>query len=77
MRLTTIWTMRHMALSERLRRTSDLAWRAIAVRLPARLRYHVLISCGARAIRGNEVVPEVTFMEVLSRTPGDRDGTSA
>lgn len=67
MRLRTIWTMRHMELRERLRRTSEWAWAAAAHRLPRRLAYWSYIDTGVRHIKGDEIVPEVTYTEILGR----------
>lgn len=44
----------------------DLA-RWIARRLPKRVVYWAFILKGARHIKGDEVVPEVPFVEVLRR----------
>lgn len=67
MKLTTIWTSGY-PLREKLQRTSELWWVYTAPRLlPKRLRYGVLICEGVRAIRSDEVVPEVTFLDVLQR----------
>jgi hypothetical protein len=76
MRLHTIWTLRDMSLRTRLELTKERAtntdewfWRPLARRVPARLRYWVLIDIGARAILSDEVVPNVRFTEVLNRVP--------
>ena len=69
MRFITIWTMPGMAWSERLRRTRDWAMLATAHRLPHRLRYWTLIYEGGRHIgRGDDSVPEETFMDVVQRS---------
>jgi len=72
MKLTTIWTIPAMALRERLRRTWD-EWflRGLAQRLPARLRFWVVVDAGANNMR-NDVVPEVSFMAVLERMDNGR-----
>ena len=67
MRLTTIWTIPAMTLAERLRRTGDWAAAAIAHRLPRRLAYWSFIDTGVRHIRSDEVVPEVTYVDLLQR----------
>lgn len=74
MSLTTILTLPAATPAEKLRRTYDLLLSKLAVRLSQRLRYHVLISCGVQAMRGDEEVPAVTFMDVLERTPAGRGG---
>lgn len=70
MRFKTIWTLRGMRLGERLRRTGSWAALKIAHRLPQRFAYWVLIDQGVRHMGRNEVVPEVTFMDVLKRAGG-------
>lgn len=67
MRLTTIWTLRGMSLRERVNRTGECAMRAVAHRLPRRLAYWSFIDSGVRYMNPSEVVPEVPFMDVLSR----------
>lgn len=67
MRLTTIWALRGMSLPERLRRTGETTIRWAAHRLPRRLAYWSFIDTGARHIRDDEVVPEVTFTTILER----------
>lgn len=74
MSLTTILTLPAATPAEKARRTYDLLLSKVAVRLPQRLRYHVLISCGVQAFRGDEEVPAVTFMEVMERTPTGKGG---
>lgn len=66
MKLTTIWTSGY-PLAEKLNRTGEWAMRAIAHRLPRRLAYWSLIDSGVRHMRSDEVVPDVTFMDVLER----------
>lgn len=68
MKLSTILTLPGATVSEKASRIRELLMTKLAVRVPQRLRYAVLISCGVKAI-GNDVVPEVTFMDVLERTP--------
>jgi len=46
-------------------------WHKLPKLLGKRTRYWVLVFEGARHIKGNEVVPEVGFMEVLKRS-GDQ-----
>lgn len=70
MRLTTIWTMPAMDLSERLRRTAEWAAMTTAEHLPRRVRYWTFVGVGARAI-GDGVVPEQLFVDVLRRAEAD------
>ena len=70
MRLTTIWTLRGMALPERLRRTSEWAVMRIAHRLPRRLAYWSYIDSGVRTMRPDDVVPEVGYTDLLQRMDG-------
>lgn len=72
MRLTTIWTMPAMAVSERLRRTVDWAAQEVAARLPERVRYWVFIQAGGRAMRDDEIVGSQTFFDLLERVPPGR-----
>ena len=73
MRLRSIWDLTYpLPMHERLVRTADVAWAWAARRLPTRLRYEALIVSGVRAMRSHEVVPMVTYMTVLSRTPRTR-----
>ena len=67
MTLKTIWTIPAMDFSERVRRNADLRAMKIAVHLPARVAYWSFIHQGVRNIKDNEVVPEVTYTEVLGR----------
>jgi hypothetical protein len=67
MKLTTIWTLPELGLRERLHRTGETAWMATAHRLPRRLAYWSFIESGVRYIRPDEVVPEVTFTDLLNR----------
>lgn len=66
MKLTTILTSGY-PLSEKLNRMGEWAMRGIAHHLPRRLAYWSLIDSGVRHIRGDEVVPDVTFLDVLER----------
>lgn len=70
MKLTTIWTIPAMTLPERLRRTGEAATRWVAHRLPARLRYWVVINAGARHIGGSEEVSAVPLLTVVRRMSG-------
>lgn len=69
MRLTTIWTMPAMSLTERLRRTIDLAAITTAARLPQRVRYWTFIQVGVKAMLDDEVVGSQHFFDLLERTP--------
>lgn len=71
MKLTTIWTLPGLPLRERLNRTGEALLRGLAHRLPRRLAYWSLIDSGVRHMRHDEVVPEVTFMDVLQRAGND------
>lgn len=64
MRISTIWTIGGMSLSERIRRTVDTTACSLAYRLPKRVKYWAFIHVGARAM-GNRVVPEALYMDVL------------
>lgn len=70
MKLTTIWTLPAMTLAERVRRTVDLGAQTVAAHLPARIRYWTYIQVGSDAIHPDEIVPDVKFMDLLSRAPG-------
>lgn len=69
MKLSTILTLPAASSAEKARRIRDLLNTKAAALLPKRLRYAVLISCGVRAIRDDEVVPDVKYMDILKRTP--------
>lgn len=71
MKLSMIWTLEGMALSERLRRTRELLIMQTAHHLPRRLAYWSLIDSGVRYMESNEVVPEVPFTLVLERAGRD------
>jgi hypothetical protein len=71
MRFWTIWTIPAMTLRERLNRTGVWAVMEIAHRLPRRLAYWSLIDTGVRYMNSDEVVPEVTYMDVLQRAGND------
>jgi hypothetical protein len=61
-----------MTIWEKLARIRDVGWRKLAFHLPKRLAMWTVVHAGNRAIRGDEVVPEVTFMTVLNRMPEGR-----
>lgn len=67
MKTSTIWTLPGLPLRERLDRQGEAIMRGIAHRLPRRLAYWSLIDSGVRHMGGNEVIPEVPFMDVLQR----------
>jgi hypothetical protein len=67
MRLTTIWTIPAMSLGERFRRTGEAALIAIAHRLPRALAYRSFIDTGARHIHSDEIVTDVSYLDVLRR----------
>ncbi|QYC53741.1 hypothetical protein SEA_LEROY_75 [Gordonia phage Leroy] len=66
MKFTTIWSIPAMSLGERLRRTEEAFWRWLAHRLPRKLAYWSYIDTGVRHM-GDDVVPEVTYTEILKR----------
>jgi hypothetical protein len=41
----------------------------VADRLPVSVLYWAFIRTGVKAIKGNEIVPEVKYMDVLHRIP--------
>lgn len=67
MRLTTIWTLRGMALTERLARSHEWMWRTLAHQLPRELAYWSYLDTGARTIAGDEIVPDVRYLDLLDR----------
>jgi len=71
MRLWTIWTMPAMSLRERLNRTGEWAVIKIAHRLPRRLAYWSFIDTGVRYMKHDEIVPEVTYTDLLQRAGDD------
>lgn len=75
MKFWTIWTLPAMTLRERLWRTWD-EWFLIGLarRLPARLAYRSFIDSTVRSIGPNDIVPDVTMVDVLKRHRGGRDG---
>lgn len=54
-------------LRERWSRTGEILVREAAARLPKKLAYWSFIIQGTKAIRSDETVPEVTYVEVLNR----------
>jgi hypothetical protein len=70
MRLTTIWTLRGMKLRDRFKQTYDLLAMKTANRLPNRVKYWAFVLVGTRAMNGNDIVPQVRFMELMERAEG-------
>lgn len=70
MKFTTIWTIPAMSFAERLRRTGDWITQKIAASLPKQIRYWVFIQMGCGTIRSDEVVTDVTYVELLNRIEG-------
>jgi len=71
MSLLHIWTIPACTVREKLHRTADWGLRWVAHLMPRRLAYWVLIDVGVKAIEQmppTQVVPEVTFFDVLERT---------
>lgn len=66
MSLSTIWTLPACTLREKLNRTAEWSLRRAAHRIPRRLAYWSFIDTGVRHM-GNDVVPEITYVEVLRR----------
>lgn len=73
MKLTTIWTLPGLPISERVARTGEAFMRGLAHRLPRRLAYWSLIDSGVRHMHSDEIVPDVTFMAVLQRAGNEVD----
>lgn len=67
MKLTTIWTLRGMKVSERFSRTWELWIQKMAHHMPRRLAYWVLIDQGVRHMEDTEIVPHVGFMDIVQR----------
>ena len=65
MRLSTIWTIKMMSLSERLRRTRDWGTMKVASHLPLRLRYWVTLLEIGKATMDSENVPATPLDEIL------------
>lgn len=65
MRLTTIWTIQAMDLSERLRRTRDWAAMTAAARMPKRVRYWGTMLEIGKAVSTSPDVPATPLDEVL------------
>lgn len=68
-RLTTIWnpTLRGYSLRSRTHYTREWFWRSLAHILPRQLAYWSFIDTGVRHMRGDEVVPEVRYTDLLER----------
>ena len=50
MKLSTIWTLDDMSMTERLRRTWDWSFMALASKLPQRLKYHTTMQEVSKAV---------------------------
>jgi hypothetical protein len=76
-----IWTWPYgkrgggMTVLERLRRTNELFWRALAHRLPRKLAFWSFIDSGVRYMKSDEVVPDVTYTVLLQRVGEDANLT--
>lgn len=73
MRLITIWSIRGMPLLERLRRTRDWSARAVAAKLPVRIRYWVALQEIARATLKSPNIPATPLDEVLRNLSTPKD----
>lgn len=67
MRLRTIWTLPGLPLAERLDRTADTLCLRLAQRFPKRLAYWAFVAIGGRAMRPDDIVPEVGYSELFNR----------
>lgn len=65
MKLTTIWTIPAMPLTERLRRTRDWAAQEFAARLPKRIKYFVTLQQIGKATMTSPNVPATPLDEIL------------
>lgn len=65
MRLSTIWTLENMSLSERLRRSVDALAMSVAHHLPLRIRYWTTVQEMARATRTSSNVPATPLEEIM------------
>lgn len=72
MKLKTIWTVRRMRLSERLRRTRDWGATKIAHALPRRVRYFSTLGDLGAATMHSANVPATPLDEVLRNLPTPR-----
>jgi hypothetical protein len=70
MKLTTIWSIPAMSLTERLRRTADWGAQAIASSLPQRIRYWVAIQQIAGATMDSPNVPATPLESILPKLSG-------
>lgn len=70
MRLTTIWTLRGMALKDRFKQTYDVFAIQTAHRLLKRIKYWAFVLVGTRAMDGNEIVPQARFVDLMERAEG-------
>lgn len=67
MKLKTIWTMPSFSLRERFSRTGELALITLAHHLPRQLAYRSFIDSGVRYTKSNEVVTDVSYVDLLQR----------
>jgi len=65
MRFTTIWTLRHMSLGERFRRTGEWALHTIGSKLPVRMRYFITIGEIAKATTNSPNIPATPLEDIL------------
>lgn len=65
MRFRSIWTLRGMTLTERLRRTRDWAAMTVGRHLPKRVRYWTTISEVGKATMHSRNVPATTLDEIV------------
>jgi hypothetical protein len=72
-----IWTYPYgknnggFTIRERLHRTREIFWRGFAHRLPRKLAFWSFIDSGVRYMKSDEVVPEVTYTDLLQRVGED------
>ena len=70
MKLTTIWTLRYLPLTERLTRTRQWFAMTAAHHIPKPIKYWAFIQVGSKAMSPNDIVPEVRFMDLLKNAEG-------
>lgn len=62
-----MWYPPKLSFAERRKRAGELIGNTLASAIPQRVRYYVVIQELVRAVRPDEVVPEVTLSDILSR----------
>lgn len=67
MKLSTIWSLRYMTLTERLIRTRDWGAMAVAARLPKRIRYWTTILEVAKATQDSPNIPATPLDSILKK----------